>query len=66
MSKISEKIRAAAIGPAPGGNVIPASWVGRKLQNAVLHWYRPWVTPFATLSEDGQRTFLLFVAEAEK
>jgi hypothetical protein len=68
MSKISEQIREAALGPTPTAlfpsGVMIADWVGEDRQYEVLRFKQNEYPLFSTASDTAQRTFLLLVAEA--
>lgn len=66
MSKISDRIRTAALGPEPteGGGQFLGHWVGREAMFDVVFEYRDIGEYFSALSEEERRMFLLFVAEA--
>ncbi len=67
MSKISDRIRAAALGPTPGTSLCVrtiGSWLGEDMNAAYEFKQSGYAEMFSELPEDQQRMFLLFVAEA--
>jgi hypothetical protein len=68
MSKISDRIRAAALGPAPGNRHVLTigSWLlgGEDMSVAYEFKQTGYAEMFSEMPEHEQRMFLLFVAEA--
>ena len=70
MSKVSKILRAAATGPGPlfgavSGYITLGAWLGFSDAFHAASYWRDGAS-FSALSDDEQRMFLLFVAEAEE